>query len=133
MAAYSGLFDGIHNEPYALLHNTGVNKTGAGKLLNMRAGRRQANKILKELFDSLIGAASGGTAAVSHYRVEAEADVDSFTNGGARTIETVELINRATTAADITALKEIFTRRPDFATYIEDASNNGIGANQGLL
>lgn len=133
MASYSGLFDGIHNEPYALLHNTGINKTGAGKLLNMRMGRRQANKVVKEILDTILGAAAGSTAAANHYRVEAEADVDAFTNGGARTIETVALINRATTAADVTAMKEVFTRRPDFATYIEDASNNGIGANQGLL
>lgn len=49
---------------------------------------------------ALTGAAPGGVANVARSRVEANVEL-----GGKRTIESESLINRATTAADVTEIK----------------------------
>jgi len=65
---------------------------------------------------ALIGAAAGGTATSTYKRVQTPTGPDQTVPvvtqidalGGNRTIETVTVINRATTAADIAYLKDIF-------------------------
>lgn len=115
MTSYSGLFND-NGGSYSLIQDK-IPSRNLARILARKNGFRK----LRELFDTLIGAASGGTAAASFARIENDAD-----NGGVRTIETVSVINRASTADDITALKEIVVnvkRYPD--PYVVDASGNG--------
>lgn len=95
-----------------------------------RTANRSSHRVITELFDTLIGAASGGAASATHKQVAAQdpsaLGFSSANGGGARTIETITDINRASTAADITLLKEMVfgvTTRP--ATYPRDLSGNG--------
>jgi hypothetical protein len=75
-------------------------------LLEPRIGRalnRPGNRVLKELFLTLVDGAVGDTALASHKQIK-----HSTTElGGLRTIETVTDINRATVAADITKLDTV--------------------------
>jgi len=118
--SYSGLFNDNNPAGYSLL----VNKTPARnriKILMQKQGFRE----IKELFDTLIGAASGDTAAKTFARVKDEVGA---VGGGLREIETVEVINRATTADDITLLKEFTAAVPTNTTFVADLSGNGGGA-----
>lgn len=107
---------------YALL----VNKLPTRSRLQRAVGTDGARK-LRELFDTAIGAAAGAAASASYKRIAGET-TDQI-GGGARTIDTVTVINRNTDAADITALKEMVvnvSRRP--AAYPRDLSGNGGGS-----
>lgn len=103
MPAWQGLWNQEANSAsgHSLLVNKNPRRYGIKRTMN-----REGFRAVTELFDSLIGAASGGTASASHKRV------GHFTpglgsEGGSRTIETITDIDRATTAADVTALKEM--------------------------
>lgn len=77
-----------------------------------------------EIANETIGAAAGATAASTNARIAAGTDRER----GIRTIETVTNINRATTAADITALKgDVVRARPSLA-FPRDLSGNGGAA-----
>jgi hypothetical protein len=123
--AWSGFYgDGIgSNSSYSILVNKNPRRNGIRRTMN-----REGFRAITELFDTLLGAAAGDTAAATHSRVAAPADVSIGAAGGTRTIDTITDINRASTAADITALKELtfgVTTRP---TYPRDLSGNGGGA-----
>lgn len=61
---------------------------------------RRTRKV-RALYQAAIGAAAGATASYTVSRVKAS----TTEQGGKRTIETITPINRATTAGDITQLK----------------------------
>lgn len=86
---------------------------------------REGFRAFTALANSLIGASAGsGTGAITTRKVAPVAS--NAVDGGRRTIDTVSVINRTTTAADVAALKEMLfnvTRRP--ATYARDRSGNG--------
>ena len=83
-----------------------------------------SSKVLRALWRALTGAAAGGTATATKAQVQA-------TQGGNLTgvipIETVTLVNRATTAADRTAILALLDRVVYPSSYIADASGNGGG------
>lgn len=83
-----------------------------------RFGRR--NRVVRELLDELIGAAAGATALVAVKRVAA----DRVENGGVRTIETRNMINRATTATDRANLRAYFSEDSKIATPANKAGTN---------
>jgi hypothetical protein len=56
---------------------------------------------------------------------------DPLDYGGLQPIETLNLINRASTAADITNLKAMINRSIVPASYAADASGNGGGGHAG--
>lgn len=95
-------------------------RNGIRRLMN-----RSQWRAASELFDSLIGAASGGTAAKTHTQIQAIVNAPGPIGGGVRTIETVEDINRATTADDITMLKEMTVNVKSRPSYPKDLSGNG--------
>lgn len=77
---------------------------------------------------ALIGAASGGTATSTYKRRKGQTtptDVGSFDAGNV-TIETQTVISRATTAADVAYLKQLFSGRLTSSniTYPGPASGN---------
>lgn len=98
---------------------------------------KQQFREINALFDALIGAAAGGTATKTYARVapavSTSATVPSATGvadlGGLVPIETVTVINRATTAADVAYLKSMFNTDMLMRSLSlqSDLSGNGAG------
>ncbi len=122
MPQYSGLFD--RDSPVAGTYALLVNKNPRRYRIK-RSMNRESFRIVTELFDTLIGAAAGGTALATHKRIAAPVDSGVGAFAGLRTIETITDINRATTAADITALKEMVFNVRTRPSYVKDLSGNG--------
>lgn len=78
---------------------------------------------MKALIYALLGAAAGGTATATKKQVQGVTGGPS----GLATIETITLVNRATTAGDLTATQALFNRIPAPASYAADLSGNGGG------
>jgi hypothetical protein len=122
MPAWSGLWNAVHGANHALI--------GARNNLQMRIAklnRREGARVDARIATALTGAAVGGTASETRQRpVAVQADT-SFNLGGRRVIETVSLVNRATVAADETAIDAQLT--PTFAptTYPVDRGGGGGG------
>lgn len=76
-----------------------------------------------QLLATLIGAVAGTTATKTKAQVRAQNGSDV----GSPQIETINLVNRATTAADVTAFKALFARTVFPTTYAPDLSGNGGG------
>lgn len=81
-------------------------------------------KALSALANVLLGAVAGTTATLQSTRIAGT--LTSDVGGGLRRLETQTFINRASTAADVTALKEIlFNVRSAPSPYVRDLSGNG--------
>lgn len=90
------------------------------------------NRVLRRLLVTLIGAAAGPTATENRTRVQAVQSTFSPTdNGGLIPIETIALINRATTATDVTNATAALTRSY-VPAYVADASGNAGGGKLGF-
>lgn len=76
-----------------------------------------------QLLYTLLGAAPGTTATKTKKQVQHVTGAP----GGAVPVETVTLVNRATTAADLAAFQAMFTRQNGPASYPVDLSGNGGG------
>ena len=92
------------------------------------------NIILRQLYNTLLGAAAGGTATATRAQIVGSplsADSNGAQGGGVVPIVSTSLINRVTTATDVTNLKAqiSFTRGP--ASYVADVSGNGGGSRLG--
>lgn len=118
--SYSGLFNDNNPAGYSLLVNKAPSRNRIRHMMN-KPGFRE----IKELFATLIGANAGGIATATYSRIKDEVGA---VGGGLRTIETVTDINRATTAADVIALKEFTSAVPVNTTFVADLSGNGGGA-----
>src|SRR5215831_11297732 len=77
----------------------------------------------KSLWYALLGAAAGGTATATKKQVQHVTGAP----GGLIPIETITLVNRATTAADLTAFQALMNRVVYPSTYQPDLSGNGGG------
>lgn len=82
--------------------------------------------VLRRLLQTLTGVAPGATATQTKKQIQWQ----QGSPGGVIPVETVTLINRATTAADVTALQALFVRSPTPASYPVDLSGNGGGGKQ---
>lgn len=122
MPAWSGLFDGVYNESYV----PQFTRIAPFENVINRLVRSMGHNAAVELLDTVLGASAGGTAAKTHTQILAkEAGVDEgYGYGGKRTIETVTDINRATTAGDVTALKNMLTNRYTLASAQQDLGGN---------
>jgi hypothetical protein len=67
---------------------------------------------VREVAFALVGAAPGATATKTRTRVAPSTEL-----GGLRAIETVNLVNRVTTAADVTEIKNDFLRFSTRTTF----------------
>lgn len=95
--------------------------------------RRNANRKWMRNLLTLIGATAGSTATENRAQVKGIAAAgDPETGGGLVDIETVALINRATTAADVTNLKAVFNRTPAPTSYPADVAGVGGGGKVGF-
>ena len=122
MPAWSGLFNGEHGEDHALL----VNKNSLSQRLS-KLMRRGGNRKTKELLLTVLGTAPGLTASSTYTRKQAEEGQQE----AVATQETVTVIGRATTSADVTALRADLEREFVPSTYPTDVSGNGGGGKLG--
>ena len=131
MTSYSGLYNGRHGEAHSLLSTkTGNTETALARVF----GKRPADRaVFRELMVTLIGAAAGGAASVNQLRVKSNADVNGNVQGGLRVIETKSLINRVTTAADVTNINNALQLSSQPTTYVDDLSGNGGGGKLGAV
>ena len=130
MTAFSGLWNNEFGEDHSLLTTRiGNSETQLAKLFSNRIYGRAK---FRELMDTLTGATAGATASASHKRVAAVADVTANVQGGARTIETFEEVNRASTSADRTDIRDALALKSQPATYVADKSGNGGGGKGGF-
>lgn len=75
------------------------------------------------LLNALVGAGAGGTATKTKKQIQWQ----QGSPGGLIPIETITLVNRATTANDVTAFQALFNRLNGPVTYPADVSGNGGG------
>ena len=113
---YSG-FWGPNANDYSILVDKMPRRYAIKRVVN-----RDGFRVMTELFDALIGAAAGGTAEATHAYIDHQ---DSGKDLGKPAITTFTDINRATTAADITALKEMVFDAKTRPSYPADSSGNG--------
>lgn len=129
VTGYSGLFNGVYNTPYAPLSTLHGPDWEA---LNIKFGKRSYGMgSLKKLIMALNGVAAGATATLTHYRVQAVANTSDNVQGGLRTIEAKNILNRATTSGDQTNISAAIDRSSKPATYPIDPSGNGGGGKLG--
>jgi hypothetical protein len=130
MPGWQGLWTDLAGVPagYSFLVNKNPRRTHLRRFVN-----REGSRVVSELFDSLIGAATGGTALAQSRKVRGETVTPTSVGqmGGSRPYETVTHINRATTAADVTALKEMTFGVKNRPVYVRDLSGNGGPAYSG--
>ncbi len=119
---YSG-FWGPNANDYSLIDGRMPRRYAIKRVVN-----RDGFRALTELFDTLVGATAGGTAAATHTHVSHAEDADGSADLGKPVIATITDINRATTAADVTTLKEMVFNVKTRPAYPADASGNGGGA-----
>jgi hypothetical protein len=133
MPAYSGLWNGVYAENYALQ----VVRPPTFRCISM-ALRRRSLTVLREVLDTVAnGSSINGAAAVTFKRAsEQGVPGSSPANGGVRTIDTVTRVNAGTTvgvgtltapnvsAAQVDGLVD-YKSFP--STYPADAAGNGGG------
>lgn len=84
------------------------------------------NRLVKNgLNATTIGAAAGVATSVNKARV---AHPPARGGDGKQVIENESLINRNSTAADVTEMKRIYTRKKPAFGFVRDLSGNGGGA-----
>ena len=123
MANFSGLFNGVHGETYAIPFSyDSVNR----QISRTFYKTKQGNRLHRELLLTLIGAAAGDAAADSYTRASAINDHSQL--GGVRAMETVSVVARVTTAADVTALNALIAevRQDAFISSSDGSSPRGV-------
>lgn len=121
---WSGLYNREYTDLPSGLGSLTVNKYPQRNRIK-RLVNREGFRAFTELFDTLIGAASGGAASATHKRIAAVVRTNGPQGGGNRTIETITDISRNSTAGDVTALKEmVFGVRHQPTTYVNNTAIN---------
>lgn len=131
MAAYSGLWNGVYNEAYSLLSQSRNKSEEFRKLTTPFARRLYSHGALGELLITLVGAAAGSTASLTHKRVTARQNLSQNLQGGAIPIGDFTDVNRATTAADASAIVAALSQSAA-PTYVVDRSGNGTSGRSKL-
>jgi hypothetical protein len=106
------------------VYNNGITQGDSDLARIFRNGGKTL--VLRRLMTTLLGAAPGATATQNKVQVK----WDQGSPGGLIPIETVPLVNRATTAADVAAVNGLLFRNVFPTNYAVDASGNGGGGKQ---
>lgn len=128
MPAWAGGWDAQFGQPYALRNERDT--------LHRRVGmayQRDGMQIERAIDKALNGVAPGATATAAVRKVEALQSVGALNLGGKRNIVSQTIINRATTAADKTALDAIYDAKFAPTTYPVDKSGMGGGGKVSTL
>lgn len=116
MAAWSGLYNHIHGVNYSPLGSRTNLQRKFSRLLEKRGSR-----VTAKLLQTLDGVAPGSAASYTYPRISNpdSSEIDKYPYSGKRTLETVTLINRNTTSADVTALNQLLDDKfaPAIANY----------------
>lgn len=91
------------------------------------------NRSTRALMLALLGAATGGSAVANKTWVVGQQQAGGTTpqGGGMVQIATFALVNRVTTAADLTNMQSLINHGPVPASYPADLSTNGGGGKLG--
>jgi len=120
-AAVKGGFFGQYDVTYTPIQNRGVIMNRVAYLL-----ARKGVLALRHTVRTLNGAAAGAASTKTYSQIEANVE-----QGGKRTVETVNLINRVTTAADITEINDhllALTSKTTFgASPVANKDGNPLG------
>jgi hypothetical protein len=98
--------------------------TQADALLSRIFRNGEQTLVFTKLLSTLVGVAPGALANKTMPRVKGTPQLPA---GGVIPIETVTLVNRNTTAADVTAMQALLGRVVFPPTYAADLSGNGGG------
>jgi hypothetical protein len=131
---YSGHWNQDFGQPYSPLgtNNTSEQNNTIRTHLTKLVSRGRGPRRLMALIRALNGAAAGGAALVTHRQVSPDIVVgEPAVNGGARVINTVNDVDRVTTAADQTMVQDILDRVFAPNPYPLDRSRNGGGSQLG--
>lgn len=123
MASWSALFNGIHGEDYAIPFDyDSVNRQISRTFYKTKTG----NRLYRELLLTLIGATAGSAAADSYVRPQATNVWSEL--GGQRVLETITVVNRNTTSADVTMLNALIAevRQNSFVSDSGGSSPRGV-------
>lgn len=144
MTGYSAFWERTGNtNPYSPLPRTAQGWRSKLEWQIAQLIGKQQFREQKELLLTLLGVAPGQTALATYARVKAPNGPSGATPavtgiadlGGLVPIETVTVINRATTAGDVTYLRELFDGSmipgPSSLTLVADAGGNGGGGKLG--
>lgn len=127
MAAWSG-FWGDNNAitgSYSLQNNRPSLHRRIARIMRANSARWT-----KAVALALNGAAAGDTATSTYKRREAPSDANSL--GGVAVIETVTVVDAATTAGNETTIDTVWNSDSAPASYPTDASGNGGGGKVGV-
>ena len=123
MSSFSGLWDGHYGTPHDL-HD----KDNSNQYVTRLIGKDRNQRERKALMNALVGSAAGGTAQDSFVRTKGHSALtDHVKFGGVIEMETVTVINRATTAQDVTNIKHVLNDSFQPDTYAPDKSGVGGG------
>jgi hypothetical protein len=106
---------GFWGSGYTLIKDRAPIERCAARVINRRGLKKE-----QELLQTLIGT-TAGSAALSQYARKTAA---TGQQGGAQTIETVDIVNRNSTAADVTQLKATLAAFPITATKVVNGDGN---------
>lgn len=91
---------GFWGDNYSLLSGKNPIRHKGKQLMNRRSQKKD-----KELIDTLLGIAPGQAALKTEKRIKAKTE-DGLSLGGVVEIETVSIVDRVSTSADVTDLKK---------------------------
>ena len=106
---------GFWNDSYTLIKDRAPIERCVARVLNRRGLKRE-----QELLQTLIGTAAGSAALAQYARKTAA----TGQQGGVQAIETVDIIDRVSTAADVTQLKATIAAFPITATKVANGDGN---------
>ena len=101
---------------------TGVATTNAQKRRAAQALATKGSMGLREIMETLDGVVAGSTAAKTLTRIASSDEL-----GGVRAVETETLVNRATTAADVTEINSDILSLTSKTTFGSSPVANGDG------
>lgn len=143
MANWSGLWDRQYGIPYTQLgtqigYTENTIEFNSTKMLKLaKTLRQRGDRVLARIMYALTGAAAGGSASENLSRLTAVQGLgDALSNGGQRTVASVSLVNRVTTAADVTLVQRLLTQTfgPTLVSgYVRDTAGNGGGGKVGAF
>lgn len=119
MPAWSGLWNNVYGANHSLINARQNLQMRIAKLF-AREGMRSEASIIK----ALTGSAVGGAALEQRRRVVVT-PAQAMDQGGRRATEVVNVINRVTTAADLTAIDAGLDQR--FAPTVYPVDRSGMG------
>lgn len=119
MASSSGFWGRNNGNTYSML----VNRNPVIKRIK-RVASVQGMADIVGLINAAVGASAGGAALKTHKQIK---NVSGGLNqGGARTYENVDDVNRNTTSGDVATLKAMFTNNVAPTTYPTNGSKGKI-------